>query len=76
MTLEQLLTNIAALHRQKLHWKESVVDLMKLIGLDSSFDNRLRLAQQAGIAAGADDDNFTMNTELHAWLMLKLSNLA
>jgi hypothetical protein len=47
-----------------LNWKESVVDLMKLLGLDSSVGARKQLAQQWGYT-GALDGSRAMNIWLH-----------
>ncbi|MGB3738229.1 MAG: DUF3597 domain-containing protein [Pontixanthobacter sp.] len=43
----------------KLNWRTSIVDLMKLIGLDPSYDNRKELAQEMGRTdyEGTADDN-------------------
>ena len=49
---------------KKLNWQESIVDLMKLLGLDSSLGSRKRLAQQWGYT-GRLDGSAEMNTWLY-----------
>ncbi|HEY7805712.1 MAG TPA: DUF3597 domain-containing protein [Croceibacterium sp.] len=46
----------------KLNWRSSIVDLMKLVGIDSSFDNRKQLATELGRA------NYTGSAEDNEWL--------
>ena len=45
--VEAVLTDLAAKKGQKLDWRKSIVDLMKLLDLDSSLDARKELAQGA-----------------------------
>lgn len=42
-----------------LNWRSSIVDLMKLVGVDSSYDNRKKLAQELGRPdySGSAEDN-------------------
>jgi hypothetical protein len=47
------------------------VDLMKLVGLDSSLSNRKQLAQELGYT-GDPNDSATLNIWLHRQVMLKL----
>jgi hypothetical protein len=54
-----------------LNWKESVVDLMKLLKLDSSLGERKRLAQQWGYK-GALDGSREMNIWLHEEIVRRL----
>jgi len=46
-----------------LNWRTSIVDLMKLIGIDSSYENRKQLAQELGRAdySGSADDNIWLH---------------
>ena len=37
---------MAANNQQKLNWRTSIVDLMKLLGMDSSQENRKELARK------------------------------
>ena len=56
----------------KLNWRTSIVDLMKLLGLDSSLDSRKQLAQE--LSYGADtSDSAKMNIWLHRQVMTKLA---
>lgn len=47
----------------KLNWQSSIVDLMKLVGLDSSYENRKELATELGNAdySGSADDNIALH---------------
>ncbi|MFM9924116.1 DUF3597 domain-containing protein [Variovorax sp. H27-G14] len=55
-----------------LNWRTSIVDLMKLLGLDSSLDSRKQLA--AELSYGADtSDSAAMNIWLHRQVMTKLA---
>jgi len=55
-----------------LNWNESIVDLMKLLNLDSSLKARKELAQELGYT-GALDGSAQMNVWLHKQVMLKLA---
>jgi 3-oxoacyl-ACP reductase-like protein len=48
-----------------LNWRTSIVDLMKLIGVDSSYDNRKQLAEELGNAsyAGSAEDNIKLHRQ-------------
>ena len=71
--VEQVLTQIA---RQKgnpdLNWRTSIVDLMKLLGLDSSLENRKELATELGYT-GEKDGSAEMNIWLHKAVMRELA---
>jgi hypothetical protein len=55
-----------------LNWRTSIVDLMKLLGLDSSLEARKQLA--AELSYGADtSDSAKMNIWLHRQVMTKLA---
>jgi 3-oxoacyl-ACP reductase-like protein len=54
-----------------LNWRTSIVDLMKLIGLDSSLENRKELATELGYT-GAKDGSAEMNIWLHKRVMEEL----
>jgi hypothetical protein len=54
------------------NWRESIVDLMKLVGLDSSLEERRELARELGYT-GSVDDTATMNVWLHKEVMAKLA---
>jgi hypothetical protein len=53
------------------NWKQSIVDLMKLLNLDSSLNARKLLAQELGYT-GALDGSAEMNVWLHKQVMTKL----
>jgi hypothetical protein len=53
------------------NWKQSIVDLMKLLKLDSSLTARKELAQELGYK-GALDGSAEMNVWLHQQVMAKL----
>ncbi|WP_225008944.1 DUF3597 domain-containing protein [Novosphingobium percolationis] len=55
-----------------LNWQSSIVDLMKLLGIDSSLENRKDLARELGYT-GALDGSADMNIWLHKATMCKLA---
>lgn len=57
---------------QKLNWHTSIVDLMKLLGLDSSLDARKQLAKELNYT-GDMNDSTTMNIWLHKEIMRKIA---
>lgn len=57
--------------RKDYNWKQSIVDLMKLLNLDSSLGARKQLAQELGYT-GALDGSAEMNVWLHKEVMAKL----
>ncbi|MDJ0278657.1 DUF3597 domain-containing protein [Sphingomonas sp. 2R-10] len=54
-----------------LNWRTSIVDLMKLLDLDSSLDNRKELATELGYT-GARDGSAEMNIWLHKTVLQEL----
>jgi len=70
--VEAVLTKRAAQNKQKLDWRRSIVDLMKLLDLDSSLAARKELAKELGYA-GDMDDSAAMNIWLHKQVMNKLA---
>jgi len=70
--VETVLETMAAGTKEKLDWKHSIVDLMKLTGIDSSLANRKALAQELGYT-GDMSDSASMNIWLHKQVMQKLS---
>jgi hypothetical protein len=56
-----------------LNWRTSIVDLMKLLDLDSSLANRKELATELGYT-GATDGSAEMNIWLHKAVMRELAN--
>jgi hypothetical protein len=70
--VESLIANIAkSTGRENYNWKQSIVDLMKLLDLDSSLASRKELAQELGYT-GALDGSAEMNVWLHKQVMSKL----
>jgi uncharacterized protein DUF3597 len=67
-----VLTALAASNREKLDWKHSIVDLMKLVGMDSSLSARKALAADLHYT-GDTNDSATMNLWLHKEVMKKLA---
>ena len=67
-----VLTNIASQNKQKLDWRHSIVDLMKLLDLDSSLSARKQLAQELHYD-GDTNDSASMNIWLHKQVMTKLA---
>ena len=55
----------------QLNWKSSIVDLMKLLDLDPSLDNRKALADELGYS-GEKDGSAEMNMWLHRKVMEEL----
>ena len=70
--IEAILNGLAAKHPEKLDWKRSIVDLMKLVGMDSSLAERKELAQDLKYT-GDMNDSATMNMWLHKEVMRKLA---
>lgn len=70
--VEAVLEELAKEKGQKLNWRTSIVDLMKLLDLDSSLDARRELAQELGYT-GSTSDSATMNVWLHRQVMRKLA---
>ena len=70
--VEAVLNDLASKNPQKLNWKTSIVDLMKLLDLDSSLGERKALAQELGYS-GDMNDSASMNIWLHKQVMNKLA---
>ena len=70
--VEAILQKVAAEVREDLDWRKSIVDLMKLLKLDSGLGARKQLAQELGYA-GALDGSAEMNIWLHKQVMTKLA---
>ncbi len=67
------LEGLAASSAEKLNWKVSIVDLLKLLGLDSSLTARKELATELGCPAEAMADSAQMNVWLHKTVLQKLA---
>ena len=68
----QILNELAATNDEKLNWRSSIVDLMKLLSLDSSLASRKSLAAELGYAQDTSD-SAAMNIWLHRQVMTKLA---
>ena len=67
------LEGLAASNPQKLNWKVSIVDLLKLLDLDSSFAARKELATELGCPPQKMGDSAQMNMWLHKTVLQKLA---
>ena len=70
--VEAVLNQLNAKSPQKLNWQTSIVDLMKLVGMDSSLQHRKELAAELGYK-GDTNDSAAMNVWLHKAVMQKLA---
>jgi hypothetical protein len=70
--VEAVLTGLAAKNPEKLDWRHSIVDLMKLLDLDSSLAARKELAKELHYT-GTPDGSAQMNIWLHKQVMTKLA---
>ena len=67
------LDGMAAAHSEQLNWRTSIVDLLKLLGLDSSLEARKQLAIELGCPQGQMGDSAAMNMWLHKAVMHQLA---
>jgi len=67
------LEGLAAANPAKLNWKVSIVDLLKLLDLESSFEARKELAVELGCPADLMNDSAKMNTWLHKTVLKKIA---
>ncbi|NHN89143.1 DUF3597 domain-containing protein [Acetobacter conturbans] len=70
--VDAVLTALAAKSGQQLNWQQSIVDLLKLLGLDSSLDARKQLATELHYT-GDQNDTATMNVWLIKEVRQKLA---
>ncbi len=70
--VEAVLTKLAAQKRERLDWRRSIVDLMKVLDLDSSHAARTQLARELRYT-GDISDSAAMNIWLHRQVMQKLA---
>lgn len=70
--VEEMLNAKAKTAGQTLNWRSSIVDLLKLLDLDSSLQARKELAAELGYN-GDTNDSATMNVWLHRQVMNKLA---
>lgn len=73
--VEAILVEMEAAHPEDLDWKRSIVDLMKLVGMDSSYGARKELALELGYSQADIDSKGSaeMNMWLHKQVMAKLA---
>jgi hypothetical protein len=71
--VDKVVSGMAATKKEKLDWKKSIVDLMKVLDLDSSLKNRQELAKELGYT-GDMNDSAKMNVWLHKQVMIKLAD--
>ena len=67
------LEKLAAANPQKLNWKVSIVDLLKLLDIDSSFGARKELAVELGCPADLMGDSAKMNMWLHKKVLKEIA---
>ena len=67
-----VLNDMAKKNPEKLGWRKSIVDLMKLVGMDSSFGARKQLATELHYT-GDMNDSASMNVWLHKQVLVKLA---
>jgi hypothetical protein len=67
-----VLDGLASKNSQKLDWKHSIVDMMKLLDMDSSLSARKELASELHYS-GDTNDSAGMNIWLHKQVMQKLA---
>jgi Domain of unknown function (DUF3597) len=70
--VDAVLTRLAGHKKEKLDWRASIVDLMKVLDLDSSLAARKELARELHYAGDMSDPT-AMNVWLHQQVMLKLA---
>lgn len=70
--VEAVLNDMAKKNPEKLNWRTSIVDLMKLVGMDSSLTARKELAQELNYT-GNTTDTASMNMWLHKQVMRKIA---
>jgi hypothetical protein len=67
-----VLNGLSAKNPENLDWKRSIVDLMKLVGMDSSLSARKKLATELHYS-GDQNDSASMNIWLHKEVLRKLA---
>src|SRR5688572_16698291 len=70
--VEAVVSGMASKKKEKLDWRHSIVDLMKVLDLDSSLGARKQLAQELGYK-GELNGSAEMNIWLHKAVMKKLA---
>jgi hypothetical protein len=70
--VEAILMQLASQNKERLDWRRSIVDLMKLLNLDSGLSARKELAKELNYT-GNTNDSAAMNVWLHKQVMIKLA---
>ena len=70
--VEQIMLDLERKSGHKSNWRESIVDLMSLLGIENSLAQRKALAQELGYT-GDMNDSATMNIWLHKQVMQRLA---
>ena len=68
-----ILDDLASKNPEKLDWRNSIVDLMKLVGMDSSLASRKELAKDLNYT-GDTSDSASMNIWLHKVVIRKIAD--
>ena len=63
----------AAANPQKLNWRTSIVDLLKLLDIDSSFAARKELATELACPPDLMNDSAKMNIWLHKTVLARIA---
>jgi hypothetical protein len=71
--VEAQLEKRAAASSQKLNWRTSIVDLMKLLDMDSSLGERKQLATELGCPPNLMEDSASMNIWLHKEVLKRIA---
>jgi len=70
--VEAVLEGLASKYSHKVNWRESIVDLMAILGIENSLAARRELAHELGYT-GDTKDTATMNIWLHKQVLRKLA---
>jgi hypothetical protein len=70
--VEAVLEGLASKYSHKVNWRESIVDLMAILGIENSLPARRELAHELGYT-GDTKDTATMNIWLHKQVLKKLA---
>ena len=68
-----ILDDLASKNPEKLDWRNSIVDLMKLVGMDSGLASRKELAKDLNYT-GDTSDSASMNIWLHKAVIRKIAD--
>ena len=70
--VEAIMTDLESKSGHKSNWRQSIVDLMSLLGMDNSLTERKELAKELGYT-GDMNDSATMNIWLHKQVMKQMA---